>query len=276
MRKSLIIIGVCIWIAICFAIDLRLTPFIVYLCKVCGFRFEFDEIALALIPLYIVIIAILNSIVMESGRYKKWWLNLPVLTWLILPVAVSHIILIPYYGNYYGHGTYNTYGRILINDIDRNHVGLADKFGIELLSPYYYKIIDCGDYAELYKRKGELYSVYYFDDNRKHKQEGKGTKESANQEQDNNISDEKPANMEQRQAIYDGNQYDPPKNNYEDSEHVPALHYQSVDVPCTYCKGEGFTHQDLYMGNGHIVNQKKRCAFCHGKGTVRETREEWY
>ncbi len=62
----------------------------------------------------------------------------------------------------------------------------------------------------------------------------------------------------------------------EEPEHIETPHYSRVKVQCSYCGGEGFTHENLYMGNGHIVDRKSRCTFCHGKGTVEETREEWY
>lgn len=47
-------------------------------------------------------------------------------------------------------------------------------------------------------------------------------------------------------------------------------HSRIVSVKCSNCGGEGWTHKNLYMGNGKFVDHKSRCSYCHGTGTVNE------
>ncbi|MBQ9664891.1 MAG: hypothetical protein IJV33_00265 [Bacteroidaceae bacterium] len=206
------------------------------------------------------------------------------LIWILLPLAICNIAMVFYCDRvYHGLRHFNRYDRIETTGREysytQRYVGLADKWGNEIIPPHYVKIIDCGDYAKLYRySNSDEYTVFYFDERLRPVvgQENSNDGGSVSQKEDEELHsayEELPSKEEE--DVYDD---EPMYEEYEDPEpmHVESPHTVYEEVPCIECGGTGFTSKKLYMGNGHVIEPQSRCVWCHGKGTVREAKTEWY
>lgn len=160
MKTFLKILTICAGMALLVYSETKLIPFFV-----CTFDFVIDVGILIFILCIFLFVTTLIIWGVKNQKEVTW--TPPIIGLLMI---ICQIIIGFYLSHRYGKAMeVNRYGHFWIKGKkigggERRYIGLADKWGNEVIPPFYLRIVDCGEYAKLFKSEQDSIKYDFYEE----------------------------------------------------------------------------------------------------------------